>query len=194
MNKPPAFQFYADDFLAGVAPMTNEERGLYITLLCIQWSKGLVTLEEIERLSSAMDKPSLGYVMSKFEMGPDNAFRNAKLEKVREQQQAFRLNRSQSGKDGAKKRWHSHGSAIAQPMAKHSTPTPTPTPIKTHARSGGVSKSVEAINNRTALERVEVKIKELRGQFPLTDAKLKNEWNELKTERARLMAALGFKV
>lgn len=37
---PPAFQFYPDDFLAGTMHFTDAEAGLYIRLLCVQWSKG----------------------------------------------------------------------------------------------------------------------------------------------------------
>ena len=37
-NKAPAFQLYAQDFLTGVMDLTMEERGVYITLLCKQWS------------------------------------------------------------------------------------------------------------------------------------------------------------
>lgn len=37
-NKAPAFQLYAEDFLTGVFGLTMEERGVYITLLCYQWS------------------------------------------------------------------------------------------------------------------------------------------------------------
>jgi uncharacterized protein YdaU (DUF1376 family) len=36
--KSPAFQLYAQDFLTGVMDLTMEERGIYITLLCKQWS------------------------------------------------------------------------------------------------------------------------------------------------------------
>ena len=36
--KSPAFQLYAQDFLTGVMDLTMEERGVYITLLCKQWS------------------------------------------------------------------------------------------------------------------------------------------------------------
>jgi uncharacterized protein YdaU (DUF1376 family) len=38
MSKAPAFQLYAQDFLTGVMDLTMEERGVYITLLCKQWS------------------------------------------------------------------------------------------------------------------------------------------------------------
>jgi uncharacterized protein YdaU (DUF1376 family) len=37
-TKSPAFQLYAQDFLTGVMDLTMEERGIYITLLCKQWS------------------------------------------------------------------------------------------------------------------------------------------------------------
>ena len=41
-NNPPAFQFYPQDFLTGVMYLTMEERGIYITLLSIQWSKNVI--------------------------------------------------------------------------------------------------------------------------------------------------------
>ena len=34
MNKAPAFQFYADDFIGGTITMSHEERGLYVLALC----------------------------------------------------------------------------------------------------------------------------------------------------------------
>lgn len=39
-NKDPAVLFYTSDFLTGVADLTMEERGQYITLLCMQHQKG----------------------------------------------------------------------------------------------------------------------------------------------------------
>jgi uncharacterized protein YdaU (DUF1376 family) len=44
MNKPPAFQFYPQDYLssARVAEMTLEEEGVYIRLLCYCWSSGSI--------------------------------------------------------------------------------------------------------------------------------------------------------
>ena len=40
MAKDPAFLFYSSDFLSGVSDITMEERGQYITLLCLQHQKG----------------------------------------------------------------------------------------------------------------------------------------------------------
>ena len=138
MTKPPAFQFYADDFLAGTLTMSNEERGLYITLLCIQWNCGFVSGDDVERLGSAMAQPSLSYVKGKFELGEDGQFRNARMEIVRAKQSEFSANRSKSGKEGADKRWHSYGSAIAKPCQKHGSPSPTPSPSPIE-REGGAA-------------------------------------------------------
>jgi len=43
-SKPPAFQFYPQDYLAStrVAEMTLEEEGVYIRLLCYCWSAGSI--------------------------------------------------------------------------------------------------------------------------------------------------------
>lgn len=44
-NDAPAFQFYPKDFLSSekVSSMSNEERGQYITLLCLDWVNGGIT-------------------------------------------------------------------------------------------------------------------------------------------------------
>lgn len=140
MRNPPAFQFYADDFLGGVATFNLTQRGLYITLLAIQWNQGFITQEDFESLSdgTAIAQPLAKRVLSKFQKGQDGHFRNDRLEREREKQAAFRANRSESGKAGADKRWHSHSTAIAQPMAntmaKHSSPSPSPSPIDERER------------------------------------------------------------
>ena len=41
-SNPPAFQFYAQDWMTGVMDLTMEERGIYITLLSIQWIKNKI--------------------------------------------------------------------------------------------------------------------------------------------------------
>ena len=40
MSKDPAILFYTGDFLAQCVSLTTEERGQYITLLCLQHQKG----------------------------------------------------------------------------------------------------------------------------------------------------------
>ena len=48
--KDPAILFYTGDFLNGCTDLTFEERGQYITLLCLQHQKGHLS-EKTIRLS-----------------------------------------------------------------------------------------------------------------------------------------------
>jgi hypothetical protein len=74
--KDPAFLFYSSDFLSGVQDLTMEERGQYITLLCLQHQKGHLT-EKMIRLccgNAAAD------VMAKFRQDHEGFFFNERLE------------------------------------------------------------------------------------------------------------------
>lgn len=50
MSKDPAFLLYSSDFLTGCSDLTIEERGQYITMLCLQHQKGHLN-EKTIRLS-----------------------------------------------------------------------------------------------------------------------------------------------
>jgi uncharacterized protein YdaU (DUF1376 family) len=76
MAKDPAFLFYSSDFLSGTQDLTMEERGQYITLLCLQHQKGHLT-EKMIRLccgNAAAD------VMAKFIQDDEGLFFNERLE------------------------------------------------------------------------------------------------------------------
>ena len=148
-RKPPAFQLYADDFLAGTADMTPEEVGIYIRLLCHQWAKGGIP-NDPERagrmaglMGSPMGSPCLGYVLDKFSPCDDGMLRNDRLEKIRQEMEAHRAHQSISGAKGAEKRWKTpkpdgnpNGVAMATPLATpmakawpdDSSPSPSPSP------------------------------------------------------------------
>lgn len=49
-NKPPAFQLYAQDFLTGVVYLTNEEIGIYVKMLCKQWTDGKIPIARLHFL------------------------------------------------------------------------------------------------------------------------------------------------
>lgn len=98
--KPPAFQFYADDFLGGTIAMSNEEKGLYITLLCVQWSQGSVSGDDFERLAGGSFLGSIERVKSKFQVGQDGLYRNERMELERQKQAAFRAACAAGGKRG----------------------------------------------------------------------------------------------
>ena len=131
--KPPAFQFYADDFLGGTCDMTAEEVGAYIRLLCHQWNKGGIPNdpERLSRMAGVMPGPSLGYASAKFRLCEDGVLRNDRMEEERAKQQQFRASQSEKGKKGADTRWkHGPGYATAMPVLipKHGSPSPSPSP------------------------------------------------------------------
>jgi uncharacterized protein YdaU (DUF1376 family) len=146
-RKAPAFQFYADDFLAGTSDMSAEEVGGYIRLLCHQWTKGGIPNDpdRAGRMATLLGSPSLGYVLAKFSLCIDGMLRNKRLEQIRAEQEAYKVKQATSGRNGAQKRWskcqndgnpngNPNGVAIATPMAtpvakawpQDSSPSPTP--------------------------------------------------------------------
>ncbi len=145
MNKPPAFQFYANDWLGStqVMLMSPAEEGAYIRLLAIAWNDEDCCLPndddklaKLSRLGEAWHNGS-GAIIKKCFKEKGNKIFNERLLKEKRKIKQFRKERSESGKIGAEKRWHSkgkrknkkdnspnslaNGSAITQPMAKNSS-------------------------------------------------------------------------
>jgi uncharacterized phage protein (TIGR02220 family) len=74
--KDPAFLFYSSDFLTGVIDLTMEERGQYITLLCVQHSKGRLTEKAIKAAVGEVSKD----VLSKFKKDESELYYSPRLE------------------------------------------------------------------------------------------------------------------
>ena len=127
-RKAPAFQFYADDFLAGTITMTNEERGAYIALLCIQWSKESLTENDFQRVCAGMPPHSQRICQSKFQIDADGNYRNQRLETEREKQVQYRKKQT----DNANKRWVGNATAYATalPSDMPNVCSPSPSPNK----------------------------------------------------------------
>ena len=150
MKHPPAFQFYARDWLASghVRRMTYKERGIYFELLLFSWCDGSIPDNDVEiarllNMSVREWRKSAPRIRPRFvERG--GVLVNIRLETVRQEQDAHRLERSESGKAGAKKRWLSHakhdGSAIQQPLAIDGSHTATSTATSTAKKAGGVDR------------------------------------------------------
>jgi cell division protein FtsB len=75
MAKDPAFLFYSQDFLTGCTDLTMEERGQYITLLCLQHQKGRLTDKSIKLAVGVVSKD----VLTKFIVDGEG-FYNKRLE------------------------------------------------------------------------------------------------------------------
>lgn len=154
-RRAPAFQFYADDFLAGTLDMSQQEVGIYIKLLCFQWSRGGLP-NDIGRLAMLVqtnNEPSneaaLRYVLdTKFVACQDGQLRNNRMEEVRKEAEKWheksvsggkasgikRLGDSEWGKQMAKQRTSKRTNN--EPPNEPTTNSPSPSPkINTHTHS-----------------------------------------------------------
>jgi uncharacterized protein YdaU (DUF1376 family) len=127
-EKAPAFQFYPNDFLTdgNVAGMSLQERGAYITLICICWKERTLPLD-ISRLANMVGLPRRQFARIWPNIEP--CFRQSgallvhpRLEKEREKQDAFRRRQSDKGKASAANR----AATEAQPDGNHGSTEPQP--------------------------------------------------------------------
>jgi hypothetical protein len=99
MAKDPAVLFYTSDFLTGTFTMNYEQRGKYITLLCLQHQQGFLTDEDLKNVLEDTDIK----IFSKFEKLSDGLFYNIKLKNESERRKSYtesrRNNRQGKTKD-----------------------------------------------------------------------------------------------
>lgn len=137
MTKPPAFQFYPDDFLGGTIDMTQSEVGAYMLLLCHQWNRGSIPVEP-DRYQLIAKGPVTEHVLAKFPKSEDGKLRNLRLELERKKQADFREKQREKGLASAKAR-----AAAVEPRLNHgsnsvdirlqpevNSPSPSPSSIK----------------------------------------------------------------
>jgi len=75
MAKDPAVLFYTQDFLVGTMTMNYEQKGKYITLLCLQHQKGKLTLKDLQSILNEEDVE----IAEKFIKESDGFYYNQKL-------------------------------------------------------------------------------------------------------------------
>ena len=116
MSKPPAFQFYAADFMIGIMGMSDEEVGIYIKMLSTQWLHGSLPncQKTIKKMINSRKFPS-EIVMRKFAICEDGFLRNERMETVREKQKSF----ADTRKENANKRWEKEKNDNALAMHVH---------------------------------------------------------------------------
>jgi hypothetical protein len=98
MAKDPAFLFYSSDFLNGVSDLTMEERGQYITLLCLQHQKGSLS-EKTVRLTVGSVSVD---VMRKFEKDEQGNYFQSRLKEEIEKRVNFTESRRNNGFKGGR--------------------------------------------------------------------------------------------
>jgi len=88
MSKDPAFLFYSSDFLTGTLFFSMEERGEYITLLCIQHQQGHISKKDFFSITKPNSK-----VVSKYLIDENGLYYNQVLSKIVEKRKEFSLSR-----------------------------------------------------------------------------------------------------
>jgi predicted DNA-binding ribbon-helix-helix protein len=102
----PAFDFFPERWLAGVATFSDAEQISFLRLLCHQWLKSDDGLPDdgtiLKRLAG---KGVTSSVLAKFPVSPDGARRNARLEDIRIQQRQRIAKRREGAMKTNEKRW-----------------------------------------------------------------------------------------
>jgi uncharacterized protein YdaU (DUF1376 family) len=107
MAKPPAFQFYAADFILDTAGMSTEQVGAYIRLLCFAWVNTGIP-EEAAQQAQIAGLPARRFashvwpaVARCWDSG-DGRLVNPRQEKERQRQIAWREKSAKGGKANGK--------------------------------------------------------------------------------------------
>ena len=112
-SKDPAFLFYTADFYAGISDLTMEERGQYITLLCLQHLKGHLSAKNIKIAVGTVSED----VLDKFTQDQDNLYYNERLEIEINKRKKYSETLSANAKSGWEKR-NANANAIAYANAE----------------------------------------------------------------------------
>ena len=84
-NKNPAFLFYPSDFITGTAFMSYEDKGKYITLLCLQHQHGHLSKEKMLNICGTNNLD----IFEKFEIDNDGKYYNLRLENEAKKRQKY---------------------------------------------------------------------------------------------------------
>ena len=98
MAKDPAYLFYSSDFLTGTMTMTLEDRGKYITILCLMHQQGRLDEETIRLLVGSVSVN----LKRKFQQDENGLFYNARLEEEIFKRNKFTESRRNNGLQGGR--------------------------------------------------------------------------------------------
>jgi uncharacterized phage protein (TIGR02220 family) len=100
-NKDPAFLFYSADFIVGTIDLTMEERGQYITLICLQHQKGHLSQDTIMMTIGDVSPR----VIEKFDTDEDGKYFNQRVdEEIAKREKYLTAQRENGAKGGRPKK------------------------------------------------------------------------------------------
>ena len=94
MSKDPAVLFYTSDFITGTMLMSDEQRGKYIILLCLQHQQGGLSEEDMMNICKTYDKK----IFSKFDKLEDGLYYNDRMKRESYRRKAYSESRSKNRK------------------------------------------------------------------------------------------------
>lgn len=98
MAKDPAFLFYSQDFYTGVATLNWEERGKFISILCLMHQQGRMKEETIRFLVGSVSDN----LKSKFKTDDKGFWYNVRLEEETAKRNKFTESRRENGNLGGR--------------------------------------------------------------------------------------------
>jgi uncharacterized protein YdaU (DUF1376 family) len=118
VSSSPAFQFYPSDFLGSgkVGAMTPAEVGIYVFLLCLDWSECGFVLN-VRRLArycraSETEFSAAWEIVSECFAERDGRWYSPRLEREREKQAAFREKQAAAGRASAQARFNQRSTVV----------------------------------------------------------------------------------
>ena len=113
--RDPAVLFYTQDFLTGCTDLTFEERGQYITMLCLQHQKGHLSKKTI---SLTLGSVSVD-VLRKFSQDEKGNYYNERMEGEMQKRAQFIETRRDNGRKGGRPK---KSTSLANGKAKNNLP------------------------------------------------------------------------
>jgi len=108
MAKDPAILFYTSDFISGTLTMTNEQRGKYILLLCLQHQGGHLSYDDMIAVCGDEDPK----IFAKFLIDEDGKY----YQKRMEEEVVKRAKHSEKQRENINKRWNKSGNTTVLPL------------------------------------------------------------------------------
>lgn len=113
MAKDPAVLFYTSDFLTGTILLSNEQKGMYITLLCLQHQKGLLSEKDMLSVCKTYDED----VFNKF-IKTEDGYYNERMKIEHEKRSNFCKSRRDSVLKGIANKGTKHKKSVRLTYAK----------------------------------------------------------------------------
>ena len=95
MSKDPAVLFYTSDFISGTLTMSDEQRGKYILLLCLQHQQGSLSKDDMLNICKSYDEK----IFKKFNISEDGFYYNYRMKLESDKRKKYSESRSKNRKN-----------------------------------------------------------------------------------------------